>query len=123
MLSLTFERVTLVSSFIRSTPPPTFSSAREDLSVQTLSEVVSGRLTDPATQSSVPRGWMETDPVMYCMLATLPGGSLSAHARLVTKLATKRTPRTARLRFFMALSFQETAAPYLKALTSEGWRE
>jgi hypothetical protein len=23
----------------------------------------------------------------------------------------------------MALSFQETAAPYLKALTSEGWRE
>jgi len=28
-------------------------------------EVVRGRFTDPATQSSVPRGWMETERAMY----------------------------------------------------------
>ena len=41
---------------------PMFSSAREPLSVQSLSPVVIGRLTMAVTQSSVPAGLKETLP-------------------------------------------------------------
>src|SRR5271157_5475342 len=67
--------VTLVSELMRMKPSPTLSSARESLSVQTRSEVVSGRFRLAATQSLTPPGCIETSPEVYCRRATRPGGS------------------------------------------------
>src|SRR5208337_781229 len=67
--------VTLVSELMRMKPSPTLSSARESLSVQTRSEVVSGRFRLAAIQAFTPPGCMETSPEVYCRRATRPGGS------------------------------------------------
>src|SRR4029077_4300622 len=72
---VTLVRVRLVSELMRMKPVPRFNSARESLSAQTLSALVSGRFTEPSTQSSVPWGWTETDPFMYSKRATRPEGS------------------------------------------------
>src|SRR5271168_4260042 len=73
-------RVRLVSELMRNRPVPRFNSARESLSAQTLSELVSGRLASPCTQSLTPLGWIETCPLMYCKRATRPGGSCDGSA-------------------------------------------
>src|SRR5215813_4827598 len=63
---------------MRTTALPRLSSARESLSAQTRSDVVSGRLMVLSTQSLTPLGCTEMAPEMYCRRATLLGGSAKA---------------------------------------------
>src|SRR5215469_13665621 len=75
--------VRLVSASRRISPVPTLISALEFLSAQTLSALVNGRLSCPATHSPVPCGCTDTDPDMYCKRAARSGAS-SAGAELVS---------------------------------------
>src|SRR5271157_1488761 len=69
-----------VSPARRKAAESTCSSARESLSVQSLSPVVTGRLATAETQSSVPAGLKETCPFVTLRRATRPGGSSSSSA-------------------------------------------
>src|SRR6516165_4877685 len=76
-LSPTLVSVRLLSESMRRKAEPTLNSAREFLSVQTRSEVVSGRFKLAATQSLTPPGCSDTSPETYWMRATRDGGSLT----------------------------------------------
>src|SRR5579871_1656879 len=63
---------------MRKEAAPTCNSARESLSAQSLSPVVTGRLRTASTQSSVPAGLKETEPRKKLRRATRVGGSSSS---------------------------------------------
>src|ERR1043165_2564344 len=100
---------------MRKMPVPTLNSAREFLSVQRLSEVVSGRLRVASTQSCVPCGCMETWPVTYCRRATRPGGSSSAQRSVAESNSIKSDTKIARV--FMAPLLNKRLLKSLKVAT------
>src|SRR5512132_1901541 len=114
--------VRLVSSSARRTAVPMLSSTRESLSVQRLSDVVRGRLSDPATQSSVPRGWTDTEPARYCKRATRLGGSSSAKAKIAVSDKRKNAAKTVRLRIVMACLLGGDCSFSLRVLAPQGRR-
>src|SRR5215469_1807097 len=67
--------VRLDSESMRISPVPTLISALEFLSAHTLSALVKGRLSCPATHSPVPCGCTDTDPSIYCKRAARAGAS------------------------------------------------